>query len=183
MSGLQSWHRWVHCHYPCIFYLSYSLSLTAQPEDAGHGEISWHRMFPTCSQPPWQGQYRVWQIKKKYPALQPILIYQPGKIAAFGRKTLERKLATVLVGFPACPLMLSRTRLCISAAHTRGDLDWAIEVGLHALQRPSSCVENVAISSAHFREFQDHFLGWAYTETYFELPLCSFSKSKISWQI
>jgi serine palmitoyltransferase len=57
----------------------------------------------------------------------PIMIYQPAKIAAFSRECLKRKLAVVVVGFPAAPLLLSRTRICISAAHTREQLDDALE--------------------------------------------------------
>ena len=56
------------------------------------------------------------------------MIYSPGKIAAFSRKCLERKVATVVVGFPATPLLLARCRVCISAAHTKEDLDRALEV-------------------------------------------------------
>ena len=65
--------------------------------------------------------------------VQPMMLYQPSKIAAVGRRCLQRKLAIVVVGFPAVPLMTARTRLCISAAHTRKDIDHALEV------RPSTC--------------------------------------------
>jgi hypothetical protein len=41
---------------------------------------------------------------------------------------LERHLAVVVVGFPATPLLLSRARVCISAAHAREDLAAALEV-------------------------------------------------------
>lgn len=36
--------------------------------------------------------------------------------------------ATIGVGFPATPLIESRTRFCISAAHTKEMLDKVIEV-------------------------------------------------------
>lgn len=58
----------------------------------------------------------------------PIMLYNPAKIAAFSRECLARGLALVVVGFPATPLLLSRARICLSAAHTRADLDWALEV-------------------------------------------------------
>lgn len=58
--------------------------------------------------------------------LQPVMLYHPGKIAAFGRLTLARGIAAVVVGFPATPLLLARARICISAAHSRQDLDRAI---------------------------------------------------------
>lgn len=36
------------------------------------------------------------------------------------------QLATVVVGFPATPLLLARVRFCISAGHTREQLDYAL---------------------------------------------------------
>ena len=48
-------------------------------------------------------------------------------IAAFSRKLLERQVAVVVVGFPATPLFLGRARICISAAHCREDLDYALD--------------------------------------------------------
>ena len=39
---------------------------------------------------------------------------------------LERKIATVVVGFPATPLLLGRARICLSADHTREMLDEAL---------------------------------------------------------
>ena len=38
----------------------------------------------------------------------------------------ERGLAVVVVGFPATPLVTSRARICISAGHTREDLNIAL---------------------------------------------------------
>lgn len=32
----------------------------------------------------------------------------------------------MVVGFPATPLMLSRVRFCVSAGHTRAELDHAL---------------------------------------------------------
>lgn len=58
----------------------------------------------------------------------PIMLYNPAKIAAFSRECLERGLAVVVVGFPATPLLLSRARICLSAAHTREDLVMALRV-------------------------------------------------------
>ncbi|CAN8069465.1 unnamed protein product [Agarophyton chilense] len=56
----------------------------------------------------------------------PIMLYNPAKIAAFSRECYSRGLAVVVAGFPATPLLLSRARICLSAAHTREDLDWAL---------------------------------------------------------
>ncbi|PXF45133.1 Long chain base biosynthesis protein 2d [Gracilariopsis chorda] len=58
----------------------------------------------------------------------PIMLYNPAKIAAFSRECYSRGLAVVVAGFPATPLLLSRARICLSAAHTRADLDWALSV-------------------------------------------------------
>jgi hypothetical protein len=41
---------------------------------------------------------------------------------------LARHLAVVVVGFPATPLLLSRARVCISAAHAQEDLAAALLV-------------------------------------------------------
>jgi len=57
----------------------------------------------------------------------PVLFYLPGLTSAFGRLTLERGIAFVIVGFPATPLLLSRTRICLSAAHTKEDLAAAMD--------------------------------------------------------
>ena len=58
----------------------------------------------------------------------PVMIYFPAKIGAFSRECLRRGLAVVVVGFPATPVILSRTRFCISAGHTREDLLKALEI-------------------------------------------------------
>jgi len=57
----------------------------------------------------------------------PVMLYNSAKIPAFSRECFDRGLAVVVVGFPATQLLLSRTRFCISASHTREDLDWALE--------------------------------------------------------
>jgi serine palmitoyltransferase len=57
----------------------------------------------------------------------PIMLYNPTKIAAFSRECLKRGLAVVVVGFPAVPILNSRARFCISACHTREQLDRALE--------------------------------------------------------
>lgn len=58
----------------------------------------------------------------------PVMLYNPAKIAAFSRECYHRGLAVVVVGFPATPLLLSRARICLSAAHTREDLDMALSI-------------------------------------------------------
>ena len=56
----------------------------------------------------------------------PCLIYYPAKVAAFSRECLSRKLAVVVVGFPATSVVLSRVRFCISAGHSIEDLTYAV---------------------------------------------------------
>lgn len=56
----------------------------------------------------------------------PVMLYNPTKIAAFSRECLKENLAVVVVGFPATPVLLSRTRFCVSAGHTRADIDHAL---------------------------------------------------------
>lgn len=57
----------------------------------------------------------------------PILIFNPAKIAAFSREALALGMAVVVVGYPATPMVTSRVRFCISAAHTREQLDGVLE--------------------------------------------------------
>ena len=58
----------------------------------------------------------------------PVMIYNPTKVAAFSRECLARNLAVVVVGFPATPLTMARARFCISAGHTRDELDRAFKI-------------------------------------------------------
>lgn len=53
----------------------------------------------------------------------PILLYNPAKMPAFSHEMLRRKISVVVVGYPATPLVSSRARFCVSAAHTKDDLD------------------------------------------------------------
>jgi len=57
----------------------------------------------------------------------PVMIYNNSKIAAFSRECMKRGLAVVVVGFPAVPLLLARARFCISAGHSRKELDSALQ--------------------------------------------------------
>jgi len=58
--------------------------------------------------------------------IMPVMLYNPTKIAAFSRECFKRGLAVVVVGFPAVPILQSRARFCISAGHTREQLDRAL---------------------------------------------------------
>lgn len=44
------------------------------------------------------------------------------------RMLIKEKIATVGVGYPATPLMQGRIRICLSAAHTKEQLDYALDV-------------------------------------------------------
>ncbi|KAK9480085.1 pyridoxal phosphate-dependent transferase [Lipomyces japonicus] len=53
----------------------------------------------------------------------PLMLYSPAKMPAFSREMLKRKIAVVVVGYPATPLVSSRVRFCVSAALNKQDLD------------------------------------------------------------
>jgi serine palmitoyltransferase len=55
----------------------------------------------------------------------PLLIFNTGKMCAFHRMMRARKtpIVVVVVAYPATPLVTSRVRFCVSAAHTKDDID------------------------------------------------------------
>lgn len=56
----------------------------------------------------------------------PLLIFNPGKMATFARMMRTRRpipIVVVVVAYPATPLVTSRVRFCVSAAHTKDDID------------------------------------------------------------
>ncbi|KAJ1729665.1 serine palmitoyltransferase component [Coemansia sp. Benny D160-2] len=57
----------------------------------------------------------------------PLLLFSPAKIPAFSRECLRRNIAVVVVSYPATPIITGRVRFCVSASHTREDLDYALE--------------------------------------------------------
>jgi len=57
----------------------------------------------------------------------PMMVYHPAKMPGISRTLLERGIAVVVVGYPVTPLLLARVRFCISASHTKEDLDWALK--------------------------------------------------------
>ena len=57
----------------------------------------------------------------------PVMLYHPAKISAFSHEMLKRKISVVVVGYPATPLVSARARFCLSAAHTKDDLDRLLE--------------------------------------------------------
>jgi len=56
----------------------------------------------------------------------PVMLVNTSKIAAFSRLMLERRVASVVVGFPATALLKGRARLCISAGHNLDDMRYAL---------------------------------------------------------
>ncbi|RMZ38147.1 hypothetical protein AFCA_000461 [Aspergillus flavus] len=58
----------------------------------------------------------------------PLMLYNPAKMPAFSHEMLRRKISVVVVTYPATPLELSRARFCVSAAHTKDDLDRILRV-------------------------------------------------------
>ncbi|XP_011268270.1 serine palmitoyltransferase 2 isoform X1 [Camponotus floridanus] len=56
----------------------------------------------------------------------PMLVYLYSKIAAVIRTLTTYNIATVGVGFPATSLMQGRIRFCLSAAHTKEQLDYVL---------------------------------------------------------
>ena len=57
----------------------------------------------------------------------PMLSYFFSKSSAFVRMMTEKNFAVVGVGYPATPLSEARIRFCLSAAHTKEQLDLALE--------------------------------------------------------
>ncbi|KAJ6516434.1 pyridoxal phosphate-dependent transferase [Mycena sanguinolenta] len=55
----------------------------------------------------------------------PLLLFHPGKMNMFHRLMKDRKtpIVVVVVGYPATPLVTGRVRFCVSAAHTKEDID------------------------------------------------------------
>lgn len=82
----------------------------------------------------------------------PMLLYSPSKMPAFSRMMLQRKIAVVVVSYPATPLNESRVRFCISASLIKEDIDYLLrhvnEVGdklfLKLSSGKSSCPEDGA---------------------------------------
>ncbi|XP_023934963.2 serine palmitoyltransferase 2 isoform X2 [Bicyclus anynana] len=57
----------------------------------------------------------------------PMLVYTFSKMAATVERLTARGVATVGVGFPATPLNKARIRFCLSAAHSRAQLDRCLD--------------------------------------------------------
>ncbi|EKM56758.1 uncharacterized protein PHACADRAFT_254057 [Phanerochaete carnosa HHB-10118-sp] len=55
----------------------------------------------------------------------PLLLFHPGKMAVFSRlmRTRPTPIVVVVVAYPATSLVTSRVRFCLSASHTKEDID------------------------------------------------------------
>ena len=71
--------------------------------------------------------------------VMPVMLYLPGAILRFSQLCLSQHVAVVVVGFPATPLLTARARICISAAHTKADLDLSLRV-LHEAGQRTGCL-------------------------------------------
>lgn len=69
----------------------------------------------------------VWVLGDYDSAVIPVMIANPAKMPAVSRECLKRKLAVVVVGFPATPILTSRVRFCLSAGHNKKELEDAMD--------------------------------------------------------
>ncbi|KAF0310167.1 Serine palmitoyltransferase 2 [Amphibalanus amphitrite] len=58
----------------------------------------------------------------------PLLIFLPAKACAFWSELMKHNVATVIVGFPATPILKVRCRFCVSAAHNKEVLDKILDL-------------------------------------------------------
>jgi serine palmitoyltransferase len=56
-----------------------------------------------------------------------VMLYNPAKMPGFSRECLKRGIAAVVVGAPATDISEGRVRFCLSASHSRKDLEEALE--------------------------------------------------------
>ena len=78
-----------------------------------------------------EGLERLGFITYGHPAspIVPLLLFNPGKMRVFHRMMKERQtpIVVVVVAYPATPLVTSRVRFCVSAAHTKEDVDTVLK--------------------------------------------------------
>ncbi|KAL4857730.1 Long chain base biosynthesis protein 2a [Chlorella vulgaris] len=86
--------------------------------------------------------------------VMPIMLFNPAKLPGISRYMLHRGIAIVVVGFPATPLLTARMRVCISASHSRQDLDYALEVFADVVQRCHLKYCDESTAARHIKAFQ-----------------------------
>ncbi|KAJ0175377.1 hypothetical protein K1T71_008536 [Dendrolimus kikuchii] len=155
-------------------YIAGSAALVRRVRAHGHGHAYAHAMAPpvaaqvlaatrAIASP--QGQRRVARLREnarhfrrrlaamgvvvfghRDSPVVPMLVYTFSKMAATVERLAARRIATVGVGFPATPLNKARIRFCLSASHTREQLDECLaaveavadELGLRYARGPST---------------------------------------------
>ncbi|KAF4674575.1 serine palmitoyltransferase, long chain base subunit [Perkinsus olseni] len=71
-----------------------------------------------------------------------VLLCVPETVPTFFRAALKRNLACVVVGYPAVPVLLSRARFCVSASHTREQIDYTISMMKEVAKETGICYNN-----------------------------------------
>ncbi|KAJ7762717.1 pyridoxal phosphate-dependent transferase [Mycena maculata] len=102
------------------------LSLPPSLADGGEGRSRLRRLAFN-SRYLHQGLNKLGFITYGHPAspIVPLLLFNPGKMNMFHRLMKDRQtpIIVVVVAYPATPLVTSRVRFCVSAAHTKEDID------------------------------------------------------------
>jgi serine palmitoyltransferase len=79
--------------------------------------------------------------------VMPVMLYLPGALRDFSQLCLRHHVAVVVVGFPATSLLTARVRVCISSAHSRGDLDYCLDV-FEKVGQATGCLYRQSISKS-----------------------------------
>lgn len=89
----------------------------------------------------------------------PVFVYHPTKMPLTARWLRARRIAVVLVGYPATDLATARIRFCMSAALTKSDLDYVLqmmeEVGDVYKLKVAIGLDGQPAPRARFAEFKD----------------------------
>lgn len=110
---------------------------------------------------------------------------------AFSRECLSRGLATVVVGFPATPIIESRARFCLSAAHTKDMID-KVSRHMHALDHvfailKCSCDDITNFGSVRYERYFGQRWNYFFYENQFFTKINFFLVSsffmKIVWRM
>lgn len=81
----------------------------------------------------------------------PTLAFFPSKVAELSRRLLEKRIGIVVVGFPATPIATERARFCLSAGHTREQLDYIVQCLIEVSDRI-----NIRYLKDHRKSQADH---------------------------
>lgn len=120
----------VYFHYPIYIYFIYIATIKQVP--LGLWETLYFISYVLCID--------MWIMDGILDTSQPILTacFLCFCCSAFAREMLKRGIGVVVVGFPATPIVESRARFCLSAAHTREMLD---TVRNFKIESPFLCME------------------------------------------